>query len=171
MRASLSLSSLAVAASAATLLIALPSRAQVPPAPQAQAGFAPYAPQAAPQPWEAPPPRAVRNSPNMVIAGAVLIGAGSVGAVIGASLLAAGTSYRWVDDPTCNFDTFECGSRQNEPGKTKAGAALTAISTVALVVGIPVFAVGRRMVPTHPEAALVPEVRVGAGAATLRWSF
>lgn len=155
----------ALVALSASLLAARSARAQSAPQP-----YAPYAP----QPYAAPawagraPVMTERQSPGMMAAGIVLITVGSAGSIAGAALLAAGTTSSYVYPP-CP-PTADCfPSRQTKPGLTAAGATVVAVSTAALIAGIPMLAVGLRKVPVR--AALVPELRVGAGGGALRWQF
>ena len=147
------------------------------PAPQPYPGaYAPYAAPtygyAAPAWGSATPVATERNSTGMMAGGITLVTVGSVGSIIGAALLAVGTSTQY-DYPPCAFDSIDCSpTRVNNSGMVGGGATMVAISTAALVVGIPLLAVGVRKVPARPDAAsLVPEVRLGAATGTLRWWF
>jgi hypothetical protein len=53
------------------------------------------------------------------------------------------------------------------------GMALLTGGIVGSLAGIPLFVVGNWKVPVQPrsEAALVPDLRVGAGHVDLRWAF
>lgn len=161
----------AVVALSGCLLASGAAHAQSAPPPAPQQPYAPYAAYPPPAWGGTTPVMTERNSPGMVAGGAVLIALGSAGAIAGAALLAAGTttSYDYASCPV-EFDCFP--ARVGKGGLTAAGATMTAISTAALIAGIPILAVGMRRVPARPEAAaFVPELRVGATFGTLRWQF
>src|SRR5262245_58512847 len=112
----------AVVAALGLLLAARPAHAQsAGPAPAPQPYPRAWAPYAAPPPsWGAPawggsPSFPVeRNSSGMIASGITLITVGSVGSVIGAALLAAGTAQNDVDW-TCpsEFDCFPVTTRRS----------------------------------------------------------
>lgn len=56
--------------------------------------------------------------------------------------------------------------------KPGVGVAIIAAGAFTALVGIPLFVIGSKQVPPRNMAAkLVPELRVGAGNGSLRWSF
>jgi hypothetical protein len=57
----------------------------------------------------------------------------------------------------------------NPPG---IGVAILAAGALTALVGLPLFVIGSQKIPApNPAARLVPELRVGAGNGSLRWTF
>jgi hypothetical protein len=103
----------------------------------------------------------------MIAGGSVLISVATTGIIAGASLYTgAGQDQPFV----CS--NFGCTQAAPDSGARAGGVALMVIGLVAMGVGIPLVAIGAQKVPDRDEArVLVPSLHVGAGSASLLWSF
>jgi hypothetical protein len=136
--------------------------------------------------WTGAPPVTERRSDGMRITGIVLFAAGGVATVAGATIFGIGAN--------CVTEVFAPTSRaapapapEAARGQERLGSARQALNTcnlttpgigiliggvVTAIVGIPLFVIGSRQKPAQPAVgALVPSVGIGAGNATLRWTF
>jgi hypothetical protein len=141
---------------------------------QGYGGYAPpYAPYAAPPPvyYVYTPVR--RHNPAMAAGGIVLVALGGVALVAGATLVGAGGPTMEVFPP-CPVDV-KCDpiEQSRNPGLRDAGIGLLVGSVALLGAGIPLVVIGSRRVTDRPEPArsFLPDVRVGAGGLSARWSF
>jgi hypothetical protein len=128
-----------------------------------------------------PPPRR-RHDAGMFAGGVVLVGAGLVGVISGAVLVSSSANRI---DIYCDSPSFPCAHMDDNARKT-AGALVMAGGAIMGAVGIPLWLLGSRLVPlgkgpagapgqapapAPQRPALQPELRVGAGAATVTLRF
>jgi hypothetical protein len=123
-----------------------------------------------------PPPRRL-NSPGMM-AGGILMVAGGLAGVIGGAVLVSTATNRI--DIYCDSPSFPCAHMDDGTRKT-GGALLMAAGALVGAAGIPLWIVGAKKIPiakdpsqpdpTAPKPAFVPEVRVGAGSASVMFRF
>lgn len=123
-----------------------------------------------------PPPPRRRNDVGMLAGGVVMVAAG-LGAVIGGAVLVS-TSVNRIDI-YCDSPSFPCAHMDDNARKT-GGALLMAGGALVGAAGIPLWIIGSKLVPlvndrgqpgTQPKPALVPDIRVGAGTASVTIRF
>jgi hypothetical protein len=78
--------------------------------------------------------------------------------------------------PTNGPCVSDCGSSSSSADDQKTAAiAVIVIGGVLAAGGVPMIIIGAHKVPIEPDAqqkpALVPELRIGASKAALRWTF
>jgi hypothetical protein len=101
----------------------------------------------------------------MIAGGAVLVSIGATALIAGPALFAGGNQTTFV----CNFG---CSQAPPDSGAKAGGVVLMVLGLASLAAGIPMIAIGAQKVPDRDDAsALVPRVRVGAGSASLGWTF
>jgi hypothetical protein len=130
-----------------------------------------------------------RRSKALMATGIILWAAGAVASAVGTAFFVPPATRQ------CFFDGLGPGPTPPRRARGKAGGervgmvqqalgcgqqdqidlgmALLTGGIVSSLVGIPLFVVGNWKVPVQPrsEAAFVPDLRVGAGHADLRWAF
>jgi hypothetical protein len=103
----------------------------------------------------------------MIAATAAMISVATTAVIAGASLYAGAN-----EQPTFVCGGFGCSQAPPDSGARAGGVALMVIGVAAMGAGIPLLAIGAQKVPDRDEArVLVPNVRIGAGSAALRWAF
>ncbi len=115
------------------------------------------------------PPRRRKDTGHFV--GGVLLVSGGMGIVLAGAYLVASAAERI--DIYCDTPSFPCAHKTDAPRMT-GGALLMTAGTLAAAAGIPMWFIGSQyvLVPKdEKKAALVPEVRVGAGSASLTFHF
>jgi hypothetical protein len=196
----LMLSSLAFADPPAGAPAAAEGAPPAPPLAPAAVPGAPMAPWVGPPPgyappsWWAPPPSALvpeRRSPGMMITGATLFGLGATATTAGGVLLGLLITHPCVDAgqdvPVSTGPSPGGAAHRGDEHIRAAGQALSAcdggLVTVAFglivagaatgVAGVPFYVVGARRVPpkAYAPASAVPEIKVGLGGGSLRWTF
>jgi len=175
--------------------LAAPSAAAEPPL---AAAPEPVAPQAD---WGTYPdlPVTERRSPGMMMTGTALWVAGGLASVAGVGVLVYPLLEPCRDEPIPFDDpppsppgdrraprhsrapgggerlgtAQQAFSACDEGLGSVLGAGLLVAGLVAGVSGIPLFAIGNQRVPARPRGddAWVPDLRIGAGSADLRWRF
>jgi hypothetical protein len=153
---------------------------EVPPGYTVPYYFAPYMmPQAArPASLEIPPlPPRMRHSAGLMAGGILMVAAGTAAVVLGAVLVSSSADRI---DIYCDMPSFPCAHEDDQTRKV-GGALMMAAGAVVAAAGIPLWVTGARMelvaktpdsAPTPPKpAALSPELRVGAGTASLLVRF
>lgn len=144
-----------------------------------QGAFAPYGGATYPYSWDytqppPPPPRQIDyhlppppprrfNNPGMLAGGVVMIAAGLAGVITGAVLVS--TAVNRIDI-YCDSPSFPCAHMDDGTRKT-GGALLMAGGAVVGALGIPLWIIGAKKVPI----VKAPEVRVGAGTASVMFRF
>jgi hypothetical protein len=143
--------------------------------------YPPYAtqyPRAEIESIELPPPPPRRRYSDGLFAGGVVAMVGGMTAVfIGAYLVSAGSDRIeiYCDTPP----SIPC-AHKDDPGFVGGGAVTMALGAALAAAGLPMWFVGSRWVPIPPgerdkdkekKPALLPEVRMGAGSATLTLHF
>jgi hypothetical protein len=144
----------------------------------------PYGPPPAFAPW-GPAPVPERRSPGMVITAIALWGTGGVATAVGAILLGAVMPNACVVYETADVPAASAAAALR--GRERIGVARQALSrcdravtgafgsliggSVAAIVAIPLFVVGNRRDGASAASAAVPELKVGATSAELRWAF
>jgi hypothetical protein len=168
-------------------LAASPAAAQEAPPPAPRPVYAP--PAYAPMWWQPmpAPPVLERRNPGMAITGIVLWVAGGIVSGVGAGI----TAYEGMS--RCVYETV--GAPASGPAHHKAargerigtaqqaldecgrdlpmGAGILAAGVLTSLAGIPLFVIGNGRVKAKPQAdtSALPEVRVGATGAAMKWSF
>jgi hypothetical protein len=125
---------------------------------------------------ELPPPAPRRRNDNGLFAGGVIALVGGMSAVfVGAYLVSAGTDRIEI---YCDTPPSVPCAHKNDPGFIGGGAVTMALGAALAAAGIPMWIVGSRWVTIPPgerdkdkKPALLPEVKVGAGSASLTLHF
>jgi hypothetical protein len=178
---------------AAAPVLTAPPAAPAYPAPLAYApGYPPpywiYPPSGAGAPppyWTPIAPPTERRSPALRNTGIVLFGVGGAVTVVGAVMF-----FSALANPCVVFDTLDGGqpaggleaSHERVRSAHQAlsacdtdpvlGLGLMGVGLATAVVGIPLFVIGTKQVPARTTTGkLVPELSVGAGNGSLRWTF
>jgi hypothetical protein len=164
------------------------------PAPMAYApGYPPpymmYPPPGAGAPppyWTPIAPPTERRSNAMRTTGIVLFAAGGVMTAVGGAIFTAVATTRCVDEviplndvrpepaPAAAHERVRSAHQALNGCDTSPGVGLGIITAglVTAVVGIPLFVIGSKQVPARTMTGkLVPELNVGAGNGSLRWTF
>jgi hypothetical protein len=125
----------------------------------------------APPPASTPPvERSRAYSDTMFGTGLTMLIVGTSAALVGSGVYGAGSKTTYVYPDVCTTDFCE-PTIQQKTGLKYAGAAMIALGSTSFAIGLPLMLAGMRRVPNTPQAAYVPEVRVGAGAGSLSWKF
>jgi len=151
------------------------SPGEVPPGMAPPAGYAPQAQRTADDYHLPPPPPRRRLNTGMWIGG-ILVVVGGIGSVITGAAFVSTSANRI--DIYCDSPSFPCAHKDDD-ARRSAGVFLMAAGGVVGAAGIPLWLVGSRLVPlARPgdkpppgKPALAPELRVGAGTATLTVRF
>lgn len=147
-------------------------------------GYAPYGGYAPPYAPYAPPPGYYyympapvtpmrRNNPAMATGGIVMVSVGGVALIAGVTMFSAG-GRTTLEFPPCPSDVNCQPMEVPRHPELKYGGIGMIVGSIALMgAGIPLIAIGSKKVPDKPEAtqSLLPDVRVGAGSLSARWSF
>jgi hypothetical protein len=153
---------------AALVLAPALAHAQEAPSPVAPP-LAPVAQWVAPQGFAVPqaPPTQRRNV-GLMIGGIVLAGLGGAQVIGGAAFLSSAASEQARCGSQCGLNSLGIGLDR------AAGTFFTVNGGLMLASGVAMAIVGGAQVPVvgpHASGSLVPAVAVGAGNATLHWSF
>jgi hypothetical protein len=144
----------------------VPGYAPMPP----PGGYAPYV--MGPPVYYMPVP-VRRHNPAMAAGGIALVAVGGVLLVAGTATYAAGAQTT-LEFPPCPADV-PCNpiETSRHPELRDAGIAMMVGSVAMIAAGIPLIVIGSRRVTDRPEPAqsLLPDLRVGAGGLSARWSF
>ncbi len=103
----------------------------------------------------------VPKNPAMMTAGIVISGIGVLSGIVGVSL----GLFKGGFGRACG-----AGAPEDEGVYAGVGFGLIGLSGLSAIVGIPLWAVGASD-SEPPKASAAPTVAVGAGSATLTWSF
>ena len=152
------------------------SPASVPPGYPMPAGYYPVYP-SAPRPADyalPPPPPRRRKSMGMWVGGVLMVSGGIGAAIAGAALVSSATDRI---DIYCDSPSFPCAHRDD--GGLKAGGIILMAAGAAIgAAGIPLWLIGSKYVPLSaqpnpapPRPAWVPDVRIGAGSASVTMRF
>jgi hypothetical protein len=117
-----------------------------------------------------PPPPRQHQSTGMFVGGVLMVSGGLVGVIAGAVLVSSSANRI---DIYCDSPSFPC-AHKDDAARKGAGAAVMTIGALVGAAGIPMWIVGARLVPAPKDEkrpALVPDLRVGAGTATVTVSF
>lgn len=120
-----------------------------------------------------PPPPRRRHDTGMFASGVVMVSVGVVGAIVGAVMVSSAANRI---DIYCDAPSVPCAHKDDDALKT-AGALMMAGSAILGAAGIPLWAIGSRMVPVAkdgappPRAARLPELHIGPGTATVLVRF
>jgi hypothetical protein len=113
------------------------------------------------------------KSSGLVIGGAVMVGVGSLGTLIGIPVLAFGAAANDVCNSASEIDSSIDTSC---PGGIIAGSIMTVLSLGLVGGGIAMIVIGNE--PAEPAAvgqpraaSYAPTVQIGAGSAALSWEF
>jgi hypothetical protein len=121
-----------------------------------------------------PPPAPRRRYNNGLFAGGVVaLVAGMTSVFIGAYLVSAGTDR--IEIYCDSSPSIPC-AHKNDASFVGGGAAAMAIGAAVAAAGLPMWFIGSRFVTIPPgerekKAAVLPEVRVGAGSASVSLRF
>jgi hypothetical protein len=143
-----------------------------------------------PQPGGAPPPSwmpespTVRRSNALRTTGIVLFGLGGALSTAGAVIFGAIITHPCEifdgggEQPTGGLEASQERVRSSHQAlngcddKPGTGVAIIAAGAFTALVGLPLFVIGSKQVPARSAAGkLVPEVSLGAGNGSLRWTF
>jgi hypothetical protein len=150
---------------------------EVPPgfAPNGAPGLAPQKPRTVDDYNLPEPPPRRRYNQGMWVGGILMVVGGLASVITGAALVS--TSANRIDI-YCDSPSFPCAHKDDDSRKT-GGVLFMAAGAVVGAAGIPLWLVGSKLVPLgKPDAqpqpgrpALVPEIKVGAGTATVTVRF
>ncbi len=136
--------------------------------------------------WMPVAPATERRSNAMRTTGIALFAAGGVITAVGGVVFAAVATTGCVDvisdggpiapapSPAASHEHVRSSRQALNGCDTSPGVGLTILGAGLLtaVVGIPLFVIGSKQVPARTlTGKLAPELRVGAAAGSLRWSF
>lgn len=133
--------------------------------------------------WMGAPPVTERRSNGMRVTGIVLFAAGGVISAVGGVIVGAIAANPCVDvvfaedggpSPAAVHERVRSAHQALNACDTapEVGLGIFAAGALTAVVGIPLFVIGSKQVPArHTTGNLVPEVSVGAGNGSLRWTF
>ncbi len=157
------------------------SRAEVPPGYGPTPGRYPYppsypmAPTPAGDPYGLPPlPPRRRHDMGLFVGGVLAVSGGMTLALIGSYLVSTAANRIEI---YCDMPSTPCAHKTDEP-RMVGGGLLMAVGAAVGVAGIPMWFIGSQFEAAPPEGkdkdkkpALLPEVRVGVGSASLSFRF
>jgi hypothetical protein len=122
-------------------------------------------------PYALPPlPPRRRHDTGLFVGGVFMVSGGMALALLGAYFVSSAAERI---DIYCDTPSFPCAHKTDAPRMT-GGALLMTVGALASAGGIPMWFVGSRWEVVRKDekkAALAPEVRVGAGTASLTLHF